>query len=119
LGMHLEGGRIRIRNRFDDDPHNDQYEIDPGKIVEGKPQPDYKQRVDIEGMKVKRTLGKGRVRLVQYENKHWQLMVADKPYYVRGIAYHATPVGKSPDDGTLVVHRDWMVADQDNDGKID
>ena len=32
LGMQLRGGRIRIRNRFDDDPHNDIFEIDPGRL---------------------------------------------------------------------------------------
>ena len=32
LGMKLVGGRVRIRNGFDDDLHNDIFEIDPGKI---------------------------------------------------------------------------------------
>ena len=32
LGMQLTGGRIRIRNRYDDDPHNDVFEIDPGHL---------------------------------------------------------------------------------------
>jgi beta-glucuronidase len=30
-----------------------------------------------------------------------------------------TPVGKTPDDGSWVVHRDWMLADQNKNGKID
>src|SRR5688572_26957696 len=33
LGIRLEGGRVRVKNGFDDDVHNDVIEIDPGKIV--------------------------------------------------------------------------------------
>jgi beta-glucuronidase len=119
LGMRLEGGRIRIRNRFDDDPHNDVYEIDPGKIVSA-PTKAVPFRVEsLAGNEIKRRLGNGRVQLVQYGNGHWQLQVAGKPYIIRGIAYHATQIGKSPDDGTLVVHKDWMVGDVNKNGIID
>ena len=31
LGMRLEGARARIENRFDDDVHNDVFEINPGR----------------------------------------------------------------------------------------
>jgi beta-glucuronidase len=46
-------------------------------------------------------------------------MVDKKPYIIRGMTYSASPVGKSPDNGTLVVHRDWMLADENKNGKID
>ena len=32
LGMQLKGGRVRIRNRFDDDALNDRFEVDRGRI---------------------------------------------------------------------------------------
>jgi hypothetical protein len=118
LGMRLEGGRIRVRNRFDDDAHNDVFEIDPGKIVADRGGPNTR-RADLAKLAVKRRLGKGSVQLVQFENKHWQLQVDKAPYVIRGIAYNATPVGKSPDDATLAVHKDWMVADDNKNGKID
>ncbi len=70
-------------------------------------------------MAVQKQLGQGKVHLTQYANGHWQLFVDKAPYLVRGMSYSATPVGKSPDNGTLVVHRDWMVADQNKNGKID
>ena len=37
LGMRLRGGRIRIHNRFDDDLHNDVFEIDPGRLEAAAP----------------------------------------------------------------------------------
>lgn len=117
LGMRLEGGRIRIRNRFDDDTRNDVYEIDPGRLVPGKPSKPAWRNMTSRPIKTK--TGGGKVRLVQYDDGHWQLLVEEKPYVLRAIAYSAAPVGKSPDNGTLVVHRDWMVADDDKNGKID
>ena len=42
-----------------------------------------------------------------------------KALTIRGITYNVAPVGKSPDNGTLVVHRDWMIADENKNGKID
>lgn len=119
LGMRLEGGRVRIRNRFDDDPHNDVYEVDPGRIVSASKKPVPLRLAKLEKTAVKRQLGKGKVHLTQYANGQWQLTIDDKPFVVRGIAYSATPIGKSPDDGSLVVHRDWMISDDNKNGKID
>ncbi len=119
LGMGLQGGRIRIRNRFDDDTHNDRFEIDPGRIILQKVPVVPPTHVDLTSLTVQKQLGQGNVHLTQYTNGHWQLFVDKVPYLVRGMSYSATPVGKSPDNGTLVVHRDWMVADQNKNGKID
>jgi len=118
LGMKLEGGRLRILNRFDDDPHNDVFQINPGRILAlaKAPKPSY---ADLSQLPVQRELGKGKVHLTQYSNGQWRLWVDQAPYVVRGIAYFATPVGKSPDNGTLVVHKDWMLADENHNGKID
>jgi hypothetical protein len=121
LGMRLEGGRVNIRNCFDDDVHNDIVETDPGKIITlspaeaAKPAP----RVDVSSLGVKQQIGKGRVKLEQYANGHWRMLVKGKPFIMRAIAYGSTPVGKSPDDGSLVGHRDWMLADQNKNDKID
>lgn len=119
LNMELQGGRVRIRNRFDDDPHNDVFEIDPGRIVQLSKPASPKKRLNVTSLTVKQTLGKGKVHLVQYDNGHWQLLVDGKPYYVRGMAYDATPIGRSPDSATLVVHKDWMLADDNKNNKID
>jgi len=119
LGMKLEGGRIRIRNRFDDDPHNDVFEIAPGRVLPLDKKAKSPGHVDLSALTVRRQLGHGRVHLTQYSNSHWQLFVDKTPYVVRGLSYSASPVGKSPDNGTLVVHRDWMISDDNKNGKID
>ncbi len=118
LGMQLQGGRIRIRNRFDSDPLNDVFEIDPGRLraVQNPVQP---ARMDLTSQTVSRQLGHGAVHLTQYANGHWQLFVNKTPYVIRGMSYSVSPVGQSPDNGTLVPHRDWMIADQNKNGKID
>jgi len=119
LGMYLKGGRVRIHNRFDDNPNNDIFEVDPGQLILLTPNLARRKHVDVRSLTIKRRLGHGKVSLVQYSNNHWQLIVDSQPYIVRGIAYSATPVGRSPDNGTLTVHRDWMVADDNKNGKID
>jgi hypothetical protein len=121
LGMRLQGGRIRIQNCFDDDVHNDVVQVDPGKIVSISPSQAAKPapRIDLNALPIKQQLGKGRIKLQQFDNGHWRLIVDGKPKMLRAISYGSTPVGKSPDDGSLVGHRDWMLADINNNQKID
>jgi hypothetical protein len=123
LGMKLVDARGRVENRYDDDEHNDIFEVNPGRLVtvsnsavseRGAP-----ARVDLQNLAIKRQLGTGRVHLVQYANDHWQLIVDSAPYIVRAIAYHATKIGKSPDNGSLSVHKDWMIGDDNKNGKLD
>ena len=60
--------------------------------------------------------GQGQVRFVKYESGHWQLLVDNKPFLIKGMSYMPTKVGQSPDNGTLV---DWMQEDDNHDGIID
>src|ERR1035438_6164306 len=60
--------------------------------------------------------GQGQVRFVKYESGHWQLLVDNKPFFIKGMSYMPTKVGQSPDDGTLV---DWMKEDDNHNGIID
>jgi len=117
LGMRLEGGRLRILHRYEDNPHNEVFEVDPGQIVSAHPASE--QRMLLSSVPILKELGKGPVHLQQYANGHWQLFVNGKPYVIRGITYNVVPVGRSPDNGTLVVHRDWMLSDENKNGKID
>src|SRR4029077_12555840 len=91
LGMRLQGGRVRIKNGFDDDIHNDIYEIDPGKIVPVSPEEAAKRvpRIDVSKLAIKRQLGRGNVVVKQFANGHWQLYVDNRPYIIRGISYNA------------------------------
>lgn len=120
LKLKLEGASIKVQNRFDDNRWNDIYISNPGKLVRVKSADEIAQpRVDVAPLPVIKTIGEGPVKLVQYENRHWQLLVDGKPYPVRGIAYSPNKVGLSPDNGTLNVSRDWMFADFNKNGVID
>jgi hypothetical protein len=121
LGMRLIGGRVRVKNCFDDDVHNDVFEIDPGHLVSASSSDLNKRvpRVDLKKYSVRRQLGHGRVVLRQYDNEQWEMLVDSKPFVMRGVSYSATPIGKSPDNGTLVGHRDFMLNDDNKNEKID
>ncbi len=125
LKMKLTDAKITIQNGFDNSIGNDVVITWPGSISRKGPIDYVKQffRKRILPFaqrsylgKIKRTLGEGKVRLVQYENGHWQLQVNKKPIMIKGITYTPTKVGQSPDKGTLA---DWMVEDTNNNGKID
>lgn len=47
----------------------------------------------------------------------WQLLKDGEPYFVKGVCYSGlNEIGKSPYDNTM---RDWMIVDDDRDGRID
>ena len=119
LGIKLVDAEIDIINKYDDVISNDKYIINPGKLVKAEQKDWILKPVNLKKVGIKKTIGKGDVKLVEYNNKHYQLFVKNKPFIVRGICYSPNPVGKSPDNGTLNVSRDWMFADYNKNGIID
>jgi tetratricopeptide (TPR) repeat protein len=115
IGYKLEGANIRIENGFDNDVSNDIVVADPGIFVRTNPMEAVGRNVN-SNKAVKKTVGEGRVALIQYENGDWQMMVDGKPYVIRGVTYSPTRVGQSPDFGTL---GNWMEEDFNKNGKID
>jgi beta-glucuronidase len=122
VNMKLTGASIRVENGFDNDITNDVFIVDPGRIEKG-PVPQtlsdrVKKFIDTKKMQgqVKRSLGEGKVRLVQYANGDWQLLVDGRPYVIKGITYAVVKVGQSPDDGSL---KSWMEYDYNGNGKCD
>ena len=123
LRMKLVDAKIRVINGYDHDISNDIFQINPGRIISnGLLKQDFFERLKkffvkrTQKQKIKRIKGGGRVRLVQYDNTYWQLLVDDKPYVIRGITYAPTKVGQGPDDGTLT---NWMEYDFNNNGRCD
>lgn len=121
LNLTAKWMKIEVRNGFDNDVNNDVIITFPGVIQKKNWWDCFRdqyfpgtKKVDLR--RVKRTLGKGTVQLVQYENGHWQLMVQGKPYVIKGMTYAPTKVGQSPDKGTL---KFWMDEDTDNNGRLD
>ena len=119
LGMKLVGAKIVVEGGFDDNVNNDIVITDPGRIISCKPGEVIPPKIDLSQHKIIDRRGKGKVHLVQYDNGHWQLLVDNKPYEVKCVAYTPNKVGLTPDNGSLVVHRDWMFADFNKNGRID
>ncbi len=117
LGYKLEGAQVDIINGFDNEIVNDIAISNPGKFVKiDLTQEIAKVKLSATSLGIKKEVGHGKVRLVQYENNDWQLLVNDNPYTIKGITYAPTKVGQSPDDGTL---GNWMEEDLNKNGKID
>ncbi len=113
LNLAEEGMKITIQNGYDNSIENDVITTSPGKII---PKVLASSEKQIPLGDVQKTIGQGNIRLVQYENRHWQLFVDDKPYVIKGVTYAPTKVGQTPDKGTL---KNWMEVDENNNGKID
>jgi beta-glucuronidase len=122
VNMKIVGAKIAVENGYDNDVANDIFIVDSGKIVKNHiPETivdKVKKVVDRyqARSKIKRRLGSGQVRFVQYENNDWQLLVDNKPYTIKGITYAVAKVGQSPDDGSL---KSWMEYDYNKNGKCD
>jgi hypothetical protein len=118
LHMEYKGGKLRILNG--DDPHNFTTITKPGIIRKLTLLEIAEQKLNMqpEMMPLGNPVyysGQGQVRFVKYESGHWQLLVDNKPFFIKGMAYMPTKVGQSPDDGTMV---DWMKEDDDHSGTI-
>ncbi len=120
LNLREDGMKIKVLNGSDNDTANDVFIVSPGSIVE-------KKSADVEiGVlneqenkllfSIKKKIGDGFVQLVQYENRHWQMLVNGEVYVIKGITYAPTTIGQSPDKGTLA---DWMVEDINKNGRPD
>jgi len=118
LGMRLEGAKIDIMGKFDKDPRNDVFLVNPGRLVKAT-RANRPETVDLGKLKEKQSLGTKAVRLRQFENGHWQLLVDEKPFPLRAVTYSVCPVGASPDRQTWDVSKDWQLLDTNKNGKHD
>jgi len=116
LGWKFVDASILVKNGYDDNVRNDIYIVNPGKIVRIKPESLKVKRRDLSRQKITRSSGDDRIKLVQYKDRSWQLLVDGKPYIVKGVAYEPGKVGQSPDQGTL---EDWMQQDANKNNKVD
>jgi beta-glucuronidase len=118
LGLTLENAKVRIINSFDKDITNDVVIVDPGKLVHTNLLDKVATLPSGQKLRVKVTkkIGGERIKLVQFDNRHWRLYVDNKPYIIKGITYSPTKVGQSPDDGTLL---NWMDYDYNRNNLCD
>jgi hypothetical protein len=111
LGWKLDGAKFNVENGHDTDLNNDIVTVDPGKWIRYSPS----AKVDLSKLKTISQRGLGKVRLAQYENGHWQLLVRNKPFVVHAVTYHPIPIGESLGE---YGHR-WMTDDSDDNGRPD
>jgi beta-glucuronidase len=115
--MRLVDANIKIINGFDNDINNDIVVTNPGRFVAVSFKDEILSKIPIFGpKKIKKEVGRGATRLVQYIDGSWQMLVNNKPYIIKGITYAPTKVGQSPDDGTLT---NWMEYDFNRNRKSD
>jgi len=119
LGIKLVDAQFEVENGYNYTINDDRFVINPGKFVKATPAELNPKRLDLKKLKIAKTVGEDSVKLVQFENGHWQLQVDGKPYLVKAVAYAPTPVGKSPNDGNYDPNNSWMTMDLDKNGKID
>jgi len=120
-GVKLDGAKIRVLNGFDNNIANDIVIVNPGRLRKINLWdklicPLTTRNLSPLNGGIKKVSGKGKVRLVQFKNNHWQLQVDGKPYIIKGITYTPTKVGQSPDKGTLA---NWMYEDTNKNNKAD
>ncbi len=118
IGWKLEDARIDVQGKYDADPKNDVFVVNPGRLVTLK-KAKKETPVVLSRLPVIRKIGGPRILLTEYKNKHWQLTVDGKPFPIRAITYSIAPVGVSPDRGTWNVSKDWQLLDTNKNGKHD
>ena len=116
LGIELMEAKVIIKNANDTDLSNDEVIVWPGSFINYDPETRQKEKCDYRELKVVKQRGKGKVRVVQYANGDWQLMVAGTPFLIKGMTFSPTPVGMGPDSGSL---NRWMSYDSNDNGVID
>jgi hypothetical protein len=118
IGYKLVDSRIRIINGYDNDVSNDTVIANPGRLVKLSALDKIKDKIKTRCQKdnIVKKSGDGKVRVIQYDDGKWELLLNDQPYIIKGITYEPTKVGQSPDEGTL---GNWMEEDFNNNGKPD
>jgi len=99
--------------QFDTDLKNDTFYTKTG-IFKNTPEKTWKD-FSKKGMTVTKTIGLGKVKLVQYVNKNWQMMVNNKPFPVKAVSYIPTKIGRYP-DGKYEINIDFLKEDSNNNG---
>ncbi len=121
LRLEFKWAKIQILNSFDNDPKNDITITKPGVIRELNALEVAKEKLHMEVNKIPlgnpvKYSSEGHIRFVKYESGHWQLLIGNRPFLIKGIGYSPTKVGQSPDKGTLT---NWQEDDFNQNGISD
>lgn len=111
LGIQLESALVDVTRAADNDPSKDTVKVWPGDFRKNR-----SNHKGLSRLKIIETRGRGRVKVVKFQNGHWQLRVDGAPLMVRGVTYTNTKIGESPHDGSM---RPWMAVDDNGNGLND
>ena len=101
---------------YDNTLTNDKLVFNPGRFIKAKTR-DYKDTIGIK-RKIKKSIGLGDSKLIQYKNGHWQYYIKGKPTLIKAIAYQPTKIGFYP-DGKRMMNVDCFTDDSNKNGVID
>lgn len=130
LGVRLEGADFNIGGHREFPLRNidlgkEKIEIIPGFFTPWGMNERIKEEKDLDSMEIKKTVGTGKVQLLQFANRHWQMRVEGRPFFIKGITYAPTKIGETPFPETLkkfpqaMPKANWMWQDSNDNGKID
>ncbi|MDD5066358.1 MAG: glycoside hydrolase family 2 TIM barrel-domain containing protein [bacterium] len=119
LGIKLVGARVTVRKGFDIDRSNDEIIVAPGRLIKVNRDDAAEKRREFSRDRIIKTIGGQKVKLVKYDSGHWQLLVDDKPFLVKALAYSPNMIGLSPHTGTVDPVRDWQNQDINKNNRID
>lgn len=121
--FHLGGHReFPLRNV---EIKNEDIEVMPGFFVAWGREERVRSEVKAKNLIIRKTVGSGKVQLVQFANRHWQMRVDGKPFFIKGVTYSPTMVGETPFAETLQMFpqarklANWMWQDINHNGIID
>ena len=111
LHVQLEDAFLEIERSREGKPEQDKVKVWPGRFVPAELAP-----TDRKDFKITQQRGGGKVKVVKYNDKFWELLVDDEPFVVKGVTYTCTTVGESAHALNL---RPWMLLDDNRNLKHD
>ncbi len=118
LGLDFVDAMVTIENGDDTNLDNDVIAVNPGRFIPLAAEDRFKNYADFTQMNIIKTIGTDNVKLVNYENGHWQLLVEGNPYIIRGITYTPTKIGLGPMNNAYFLSN-WMFSDINNNDIAD
>jgi len=100
FGLEFKDCEINIQDIGKDDQKI--VKINPGYFAKAAPQ----EPVKFTSVLKQLPTANSTVKLVQYQNHHWLMLVDGRPYMIRGMCWGVTKIGTGPDLGNMVSFAD-------------
>ena len=118
LNLELAGASFSVQSGYDTNLDDDIIKVNPGRLARKTLKERKTDLPDLNALDIIRTRGQGRVQLIQFSNRHWQMLVDGKPFFARAISYNPTVIGTGPQSDSNFMGR-WMFSDLNQNGLND